>query len=163
MSRIGYLKALWLHSKVILSGMASIIINVVQMVALRATTNPARLNSVLFWSLLAITVGSFAWANFLAWQDQYSRAEAHRDEANEMYADMVLYHLRQTFGSLGIFSDAAVAKAMDFDLDKVQRGLGLLETKCKVVGNNGARGKVYIPSMSADLTCQIRRLIPSKS
>jgi hypothetical protein len=95
------------------------------------------------------------------WSEQYDRAEMHRREAAEMYADIVLDWLKLNHPM--IFTVPHVAEKMQYDEGKIVQGLEILEKEFKVVQNNGPRGWIYHPMLAIPLICQVRRLIPVKT
>ncbi len=81
-------------------------------------------------------------------------------EIDEMYADIVLDWLQHNHPA--IFPASYIAEKMQLNLEKVVRGLKILETEFKTVQDNGARGWSYNPMASVALICQYRRLVPVK-
>lgn len=85
---------------------------------------------------------------------------AFKREIDEMYADVILDWLQHNHPA--IFPTSFVAERMQLNLEKVTRGLKILENEFKVVQDHGARGWSYNPMASVALICQYRRLVPVK-
>jgi hypothetical protein len=157
-----YHKSLWAQGKPVMAGTASILINVVQLLILRLVADPKRLSTIFFWLLLSITVASFYFAAFLAWRDEYRRAESLKCEIDAMYADVILDWLQQSCPTPAFFPAQFLADKLKYDVEKVVRGLKVLEKEFKAVRDDGPSGWSYNPVASIRLQCNLRRLVTQK-
>lgn len=99
-------------------------------------------------------------ACFLAWNEEYKRADMHKREADEMYSNIVLDYLQQHHPMS--FPASAIASSMDYDLQKVERGLKVLEG-IGVTRDDGALGWFYNPAVSIRLYPDLRKLATPKN
>lgn len=107
----------------------------------------------IYWlaALICIVIGFYQ-----TWSEEYDRAELCQRELDEMYADVVLDCLKQK--KVMIFTSQHVAKWLDWPLERVQRGLKMLEKEFGVVKDNGARGWTFDLTVSIPLYCHLRKL-----
>jgi hypothetical protein len=109
----------------------------------------------IFW--LAGVICMFV-ACYQAWSEEYDKAAAYKQEADEMYSDAILDWLKQNHPMR--FTAQYLADLLKWDVQKVDRGLKILEKEFSVVRNEATLGWTYDPRVGLLLDCGLRRLIP---
>jgi len=111
------------------------------------------------WVYWLAAFACFVITAYKMWSEQYDRAEAYKREVDEVYADVVLDYLKQHHPAR--FPATTLADLMKYDVEKVVRGLKVLEMEFKVVGDEGAAGWFfdYQRMLSLGLYSNLRRLL----
>jgi hypothetical protein len=149
-----FLKAVWQHWWFL---MASIFFAALRFIP---AVKSGPLPQWVYW--LGMSAGLFI-ACFLAWKDEYKKAESFKQEMDEMYADLVLDWFKNTSSTPAFFPSQFVAEKLSLDHEKVLRGVEVLEKELKVMRNDGPAGWFYNPIAAMRFTCGVRRLIPVKT
>jgi hypothetical protein len=109
-----------------------------------------------YW--IGILVSLF-FAFFLAWRDEYRRAEGLKREIDEVYTDVVLDWLLQHH--IKTFPAQALADQMQYPVEKVLCGLRILEKEFQLVRDDGAIGWYFDAerAIKRGMSSKLRRLV----
>jgi hypothetical protein len=98
-------------------------------------------------------------ACYRTWSDEYDRAEMHKREAEELYAQVILDWFKMRSSTVpASFPSTFVAEEMKMAHDKVVRGLAILE-QWKLMRNDGVLGWAYDATAGFRVDSQFRRII----
>ncbi|HXM20360.1 MAG TPA: hypothetical protein VN948_03735 [Terriglobales bacterium] len=121
---VSWLRLVWKHWQVNLTGGV-----IIAALFLWQITGKTVLASV----YLIIASMTFIASTFFVWRDGHKRAVESENESSEIYADVILFWLKENCHTACSFTTDALVESLDLSHDKISRGLDLLEDKWKVI------------------------------
>jgi hypothetical protein len=113
------------------------------------------------WVYWLAALVCMAIAFYKVWNEHYDIAVSYKREADDVYADVILDWLKGSCPTPAFFPAQFLADKLKWDIDKVLRGLTILEKELKVVKNDGHAGWSYNPAAAFRFQCNLRKLITS--